>query len=261
TQTQKMFLKSIFFLIAVGLTSANELPRPEGRIVGGTHVPIEDVPWQVALLINNEHECGGSIYNEWIILTAAHCVYRKSSKYVTIRAGSSLKNFGGQHVKVSKISIHKEYNDTSLENDIALLLLENPLDTNSTVIKPIELALETPNPETNVLVTGWGSMYEIPLNFSPQILLGVNLTVVDTASCRQKYKRELDIFVPKTVVCAHQCGKSPCRGDSGGPLVTWPNPKLVGIMSGIVSCPTYPGFFTDVAAFRDWILKTIKNIY
>ncbi|KAH8324261.1 hypothetical protein KR074_002673, partial [Drosophila pseudoananassae] len=260
TQTSKMFLKSIFFLISVGVISANELPRPEGRIVGGTYVPIEDVPWQVVLLVGER--CGGSIYNEWIILTAAHCVYNEKPKHFSIRAGSSLINFGGQHVKVSKMIIHEKYNNITLENDIALLLLENPLDTNSTVIKPIELAQEPPNPGTNVLLTGWGSMYNEPLEFYPQILLGVNLTVVDTASCRQKYKRELNIIVPQTVVCAHQCGKSPCQGDSGGPLVTWPNPKLVGILSGRYICTGhYPGYYTDVAAFRDWILKTIKKFY
>ncbi|XP_043067484.1 trypsin beta-like [Drosophila bipectinata] len=254
-----MFLKSIFFLIAVGLSSANELRRPEGRIIGGTYVPIEDVPWQVALLVGTSHICGGSIYNKWTILTAAHCVYGEITEHVSIRAGSSLKNFGGQHVNVSKIIIHEEFNKETLDNDIALLILEKPLDTNNTLIKPIELAQEPPSPGTNVLVTGWGSMYSKPLDFYPQILLGVNLTVVDTASCREKYNLEL----PKPVVCAHQSGKDSCQGDSGGPLVTWPNPKLVGIVSGGPhNCATtYPGFYTDVASFRDWILKTINKLY
>ncbi|KAH8325996.1 hypothetical protein KR067_012127, partial [Drosophila pandora] len=220
----KMFLKSVSLLIAVSLISANEIHQPEGRIVGGKFVPIEDVPWQVAFLENNQFHCGGSILNELIILTAAHCVYHivssngKTKQNLTIRAGSSLKNYGGQLVNVSKIILHEKYNHTTVVNDIAIFQLEEPLDTTNPAIQPIELAEESPKPGTNVLVSGWGSMTNKPFTFYPEILLGVNLTIVDTVSCRKSYI-EGNYTFPETVVCAHQCGKGHCYGDSGGPLV------------------------------------------
>ncbi|KAH8325994.1 hypothetical protein KR067_012129, partial [Drosophila pandora] len=219
-----------------------------GRIVGGKFVPIEDVPWQVAFLENNHFYCGGSILNKWFILTAAHCAYKSNGttkQNITIRAGSSLKNYGGQLVNVSKIILHEKYNHTTVVNDIAILQLEKPLNTTNPAIQPIELAEKSPSPGTNVLVSGWGSMTNQPFTFQPEILLGVNLTIVDTVSCRKSYI-EGNYTFPETVVCAHQCGKDSCQGDSGGPLVTWPNPKLVGIVSGGTDCAfSYPGFYTD----------------
>lgn len=45
------------------------------RIVGGYEIDIEQAPWQVSILSNGFHDCGGSIIDPkgfWI-LTAAHC--------------------------------------------------------------------------------------------------------------------------------------------------------------------------------------------
>lgn len=46
---------------------------PNGKIVGGHDVSIEDYPYQVALLNNGYFICGGSILNEYFVLTAEHC--------------------------------------------------------------------------------------------------------------------------------------------------------------------------------------------
>lgn len=43
------------------------------RIVGGYEADIRDFPWQVSISYKNKHNCGGSILNEYYILTAAHC--------------------------------------------------------------------------------------------------------------------------------------------------------------------------------------------
>lgn len=54
--------------------SANEQDS-EGRIVGGDLAKSGDHKWQVALLRNGiTFACGGSILNEFTVLTAAHCV-------------------------------------------------------------------------------------------------------------------------------------------------------------------------------------------
>lgn len=44
------------------------------KIVGGTEVQnLEKHPWQISLMRFGLHYCGGSIYNNQWIVTAAHC--------------------------------------------------------------------------------------------------------------------------------------------------------------------------------------------
>ena len=43
------------------------------EIIGGVPANIRDFPWQIRILENGSHLCGGSILSEWWILTAAHC--------------------------------------------------------------------------------------------------------------------------------------------------------------------------------------------
>jgi secreted trypsin-like serine protease len=44
------------------------------RIIGGSEVAIEDLPYQVNILVYGTFAGGGSIVDETHILTAAHCV-------------------------------------------------------------------------------------------------------------------------------------------------------------------------------------------
>lgn len=58
------------------------------------------------------------------------------------------------------------------------------------------------------------------------------------------------------MICAGnfgQDGKYTCNGDSGGPMTV--NGTLIGITSWGYGCrrPNYPGVFTRVPYFREWI--------
>lgn len=43
------------------------------RIVGGEVTSIDEHPYQISLEYGSGHRCGGSILDEYTILTAAHC--------------------------------------------------------------------------------------------------------------------------------------------------------------------------------------------
>lgn len=43
------------------------------KIVGGSPAQVGFWKWQISMLYNNAHRCGGSIINEEWILSAAHC--------------------------------------------------------------------------------------------------------------------------------------------------------------------------------------------
>ena len=61
----------------------------------------------------------------------------------------------------------------------------------------------------------------------------------------------------------------PCKGDSGGSLVIWDKNErktLTGIVSGGIGCGQgYPGWYTKVFSYRDWIScameKTVEFNY
>lgn len=54
--------------------------------------------------------------------------------------------------------------------------------------------------------------------------------------------------------------KDSCQGDSGGPLVC-DEKILVGITSNGRECalPNFPGIYTEVFAYRNWIQKNSGN--
>ena len=82
--------------------------------------------------------CGGSIYSSNVIISAAHCFKNKgtnepftSFEKFEIVAGelSPIKNANdGQRRKIKDILFHPEHNNTSQENDICLLFMDEDFD-------------------------------------------------------------------------------------------------------------------------------------
>lgn len=49
------------------------------RIVRGFLIDITKAPYQISLLRNGVHDCGGSLISESFVVTAAHCKQNKLS--------------------------------------------------------------------------------------------------------------------------------------------------------------------------------------
>ncbi|XP_060644703.1 trypsin delta-like [Drosophila nasuta] len=255
---------TLFVLLSVAtLGCALHLPiRPEfllkkgpiKRIYGGKDTPIEKIPWQVSLQNNGSHVCGGVIYSKNIIITAAHCVDKKNPRIFDVRVGSSASNNGGSVIKVDKITVHDSYTSRStVEYDIALILLSSPLEMGPTV-KAIPLAESVPNDGAAVLVSGWGRTETATI---AKYLKSVYVNIVNREECAMAYG---DKQFTQVTICAASPGKDSCSCDSGGPLVY--EGKLVGIVSYGFGCadPRHPGVYTNIVELRKWIKDEAKKL-
>ncbi|MBM4412762.1 MAG: trypsin-like serine protease [Chloroflexi bacterium] len=232
------------------------------KIVGGSEAIPNEFPWQILLTYSGlSASCGGSVIHESWILTAAHCVDSDSPSWRTVVAGIHDRSSDGanpylQRRSVNRIIIHPNYNDATLDYDIALLELNTPLTLNSKVA-PIVLASTSDgalyNPNTVHTVSGWG---HTSYGGSAAVRLQkVNVPVVSTTLCNSAYGS-----ITSRMYCAGNYaagGIDSCQGDSGGPIFVNQNGtyKLTGIVSSGYECATagYPGIYTHVANLRPWV--------
>ena len=108
-------------------------------------------------------KCGGCIYSENVIITAAHCCAGRkitNEKDEIIAGELYLQKVSDdfQNSKIKEFVIHPDYNEISLENDICLLYLENPLILSAnTSVDSIDLADEDNTLPTECTISGWGT--------------------------------------------------------------------------------------------------------
>ena len=74
----------------------------------------------------------------------------------------------------------------------------------------------------------------------------------------------MSLSVLKNHLLRSVLGQDSCQGDSGGPLIVMDGDKGLMYLRGIVSFGTnkcghgYPGVYTDIAYYVDWIRKNLK---
>uniref|UniRef100_T1GE17 Peptidase S1 domain-containing protein n=1 Tax=Megaselia scalaris TaxID=36166 RepID=T1GE17_MEGSC len=221
-----MFRLSLILSAVIAIASASvlphfvQVPKLDGRIVGGQPTTIEQYPYQVSLFrVGGSHFCGGSLVSNNIVITAAHCLQSISASQLQVRLGSTSR---------------------SSAQDVEF--------TNS--IQPIGLASVDPAPGTTAVVTGWGTVKEGGFTL-PTTLQEVFVDIVSRQSCQSAYGKNYDINA--SMVCAASEGKDACQGDSGGPLVA--NGQLVGVVSWGIGCArsAYPGVYGNVPDLLSWV--------
>jgi uncharacterized delta-60 repeat protein len=244
---------------------------PEGRIVGGRPTTIDKFPYQVALLqtpiydtnnVYNNQFCGGSIINSRWILTAAHCVDGALPSSVAVGVGiTDLTSAGrGRIFYVDQIIVHTNYNPFTYDFDIALLHLTEPIDFSGReypaapvgLVSPMDEAMGVDAPGVMATITGWGNTSAIFPAYPTRLqVAAVPITV-------QSQYPPGAITTNMLLAGYPEGGIDTCQGDSGGPLVVTNSQGLI-LQAGITSwghgCaePGYPGVYTRVAAFYDWI--------
>jgi len=241
-----------------------------GRIVGGEEASDGEFPFQVSLrsigALGSTHFCGGSIIDESWVLTAAHCCAGQSSRSMHIVAGGiKLNNFENEEENrdVEAIIGHESYSSQDLSNDICLLKLSEPFEWTD-FIQPIALpeSLQQTPAGTIATITGWGTLSEGAFGL-PNVLHKVDIPVISDEDCDNAYAAA-GYGTIDSMICAGlpEGGKDSCQGDSGGPFFTQGEEATVlGVVSWGIGCARagYPGVYTEVSYFIDWIMDKMAS--
>lgn len=235
--------------------------QEQTKITGGTTASITDFPWQVYFR-TGDYRCGGSLISENWVITAAHCTEDESGTRIpasrmSVRVGTNnpASTSEGETYTISEVIVNENFNNETLENDIALIKLSRPLV--NAVAKPIKLVTSvdvsygSTDPGVMSWVTGWG-LTQVDPNVFPTSLQKVQLPIITNAQASTVWRS-----IPATDLMAGYLNgnKDACSGDSGGPLVVpvLGEYKLAGLVSwGSSECDTY-GAYTRVSMFEDWI--------
>ncbi|KAJ0173667.1 hypothetical protein K1T71_010816 [Dendrolimus kikuchii] len=260
----------------------------DDRIWGGDRTQLFEMPWMVLLsyddaVLGPRLSCGGTLINEWYVLTAAHCVEFLASRLrldgvilgeYDVRTNPDCDDTSQcappiRNVTIDYVIAHPGYTPENRSDDIALIRLSEPADFNLASMKPICLPISRDLQKESLenkkaVVAGWGVTEE---GMQSPVLMSVALPIVSNSDCAKDYK-DLVRLSDGQMCAGGEENKDSCSGDSGGPLMYPGNVagRIQYVQRGIVSYGSkrcaldgFPGIYTRVAYYMDWILNNIQS--
>ncbi|QFR00530.1 serine protease [Streptomyces phaeolivaceus] len=227
------------------VSAAEAAPAP---VVGGTRAAQGEFPFMVRLSMG----CGGALYTQQIVLTAAHCVGATGNNTsITATAGVvDLQNTSGRvQVRSTKVYRAPGYNGDG--KDWALIKLASPIN-----LPTLKIATTTAYNTGTFTVAGWGAATEG--GAQQRYLLKATVPFVSDATCRS-YSGYSGLIASEEICAGLTAGGvDTCQGDSGGPMFRRDNAGewvQVGIVSWGIGCarPNAPGVYTEVSTFASQI--------
>ncbi|XP_059080108.1 coagulation factor IX-like isoform X2 [Tigriopus californicus] len=251
--------------------SAGRRNVAQRRIVGGDEAGFGSFPWQAYIRIGTSR-CGGSLVNEWYVVTAGHCVARARASQVRVTLGeyvlkSSVEPLPGRTYGASTIKVHPYFKFTPQADryDVAVVRLNRRVDL-APHISPICLPpKELDMHDMHGWAAGWGAL-QPGSRLRPKTLQVVDVPMIDNRECENWHKdKGINVVIYDEMVCAgyYRGGKDSCQGDSGGPLMSEMEGRwtLIGIVSAGYSCAKrgQPGIYHRVSRTADWISYSIST--
>ncbi|KAL3272438.1 hypothetical protein HHI36_013919 [Cryptolaemus montrouzieri] len=246
---------------------SNEVkPDISFHIIEGEDAEPKEFPHMVAIGYNSENVgeitwgCGGTLISNLYVLTAAHCIVT-SDRNPPVKAKMGILKLddtsgkGLQEFDVADIKIHPDYKRFEKLNDIALIKLNKEVKY-SDYVHPACLYVKDDDP-LGMVVTGWGNLQHA--GNGSNILQKAKLYSVPLRECNITYLSRTTRSIMPTQLCAADNKSDTCQGDSGGPLQVQNIANssvysVAGITSYGLGCGSkYPGIYTRVSSYLDWI--------
>jgi len=245
-----------------------------------------EIVWQVSVQKKEKetgkwaHSCGGVVIDKQLVLTSAECVGGSSEATVRSEAGiidlpkggfvrrkrQSMPDisYPGQQTPglqySQKVIIHPQFNESSLENNLALILLAQPFDLKKANgnINSICLSAQQIDSNAQLFVSGWGAIADLNVLRPKLQVIKANPT-----ECHSSQTISNQLCVTQDVNDSIE-DKHICQGDFGGPLFysNGTNSILVGIYSSGNDCIVEkPAKFTEIQSYIKWIEEVSSNPY
>ncbi|KAL5292020.1 CLIPA10 family protein [Megaselia abdita] len=237
-----------------------------------------EYPWHAGILKKDPKEsvyvCGGTLIDAQHIITAAHCIKSYQGFDLRVRLGEwdvnhDVEFFPYIERDVISVHVHPEYYAGTLDNDLAILKIDSPVDFQK---NPHISAACLPDKFSDFTgarcwTTGWGKDAFGEFGKYQNILKEVDVPIIGHGQCQQQlrqtrlgYSYNLN---PGFLCAGGEEGKDACKGDGGGPLVCERNGawNVVGVVSWGIGCGqvNVPGVYVRVAHYLDWIHQITHN--
>ncbi|XP_065085076.1 trypsin-1-like [Ochlerotatus camptorhynchus] len=257
-------IKVVVLCLCLATALALNSDGKNSRIVGGVDALAGEYPYIVSIqrlfLTISTHVCGGTILNNFHVLTAAQCFFGKSAGRHRVQAGKlNLNQFEPveQTVNMLWFTMHPNYDGSPTPYDLAIVRLQSPFGFNS-FIQPVVMPIPNSIPSGVVRFAGWGSTSMGLLPGTPTILQQTRVSVFPNENCTQMLYGVMPITPENVCLGPATGGIGACNGDAGGPVVQVTNGQhvLVGIITWQVfpcGIPGVPSISSRVSAFNDWI--------
>ncbi|NXY92713.1 CTRL protease, partial [Alcedo cyanopectus] len=184
------------------------------RIINGQNAAPGSWPWQVSLQTRSgSHFCGGSLINQYWVVTAAHCNFNPYAHVVVLGEYDRSNPQGIQVKTVARAITYPSWNPNTFQNDITLLRLSSPAQLGPRV-SPICLPppnLYLPN-NLQCVTTGWGRTNPNSQALAVR-LQQVTLPLISQSQCMQYWGNR----ITSNMLCAGGAGASSCQVRSQAP--------------------------------------------
>ncbi|XP_066960320.1 trypsin II-P29-like [Macrobrachium rosenbergii] len=275
-------------------TTRSPAPQPTAKtnIIGGDIATPGSTPWLVSIRDTQyyppPHFCGGTILNNFWILTTASCVTSSSYNLLVVLGEYNLDEEEGYEISRTPLLsiIHPKYTYFSTHAYNAALLLV-PYFSYGERIQPASLLpkfddkrhrldrrftdrmkeeegggklCKTPDAKRDLqgvegLIAGWGRTNSEEFS---SVVMEANLTIQSNDFCQSAYPDD-DM---ESLMCAADVthgGVGACMGDSGGGLIS-KDGYILGIYSYAEPCASdeFPGIYVNMSAIQDWLCSIVR---
>ncbi len=241
-------------LAGCGVETVTQMQNATQDIINGT--PDTDPAHDAVVAVYFNHRywsfCSGTMIAPGVVLTAAHCAYKRPKDRFEILFGPNAQD--AVHRKVTSLWIHPDYDPSLLgRGDLCLMRFSggSPVDAAPIPPLPSSLALTRQDEGKTLQFTGYGVTEKG--EFTEKLTVKTVLSHVcdEAESCAG-----LGFSNKERTICYDQTDVGgPCSGDSGGPSFMYRDNHeyVVGVTSyGDRNCMHF-GCSVKVDRYEDWI--------